>query len=192
MKQPGTYLADILMEDGQIPKEQQSIYAYLFDYLIESLLYDIIVLIFGLLVHRLDITLCYLLVTIPIRHFAGGFHANTRLGCTLLSYGIYLATVFLGPILVPFIKPVWLFILYLIFWGMILPVAPVDTKNKRLSVNQRKKLFHRCIITCIIMSIIMFVLYTCRQVLYMGMITICMMEGVISVYIGIWKNRRNL
>ena len=45
MKQPGTYLADILTEDGQIPKEQQSIYAYLFDYLIESLLYDIIVLI---------------------------------------------------------------------------------------------------------------------------------------------------
>ena len=86
MKQPGTYLADILTEDGQIPKEQQSIYAYLFDYLIESLLYDIIVLIFGLLVHRFGITICYLLVTIPIRHFAGGFHANTRLGCTLLSY----------------------------------------------------------------------------------------------------------
>ena len=87
MKQPGTYLADILTEDGQIPKEQQSIYAYLFDYLIESLLYDIIVLIFGLLVHRFGITICYLLVTIPIRHFAGGFHANTRLGCTLLSSG---------------------------------------------------------------------------------------------------------
>ena len=80
MKQPGTYLADILTEDGQIPKEQQSIYAYLFDYLIESLLYDIIVLIFGLLVHRFGITICYLLVTIPIRHFAGGFHANTSLG----------------------------------------------------------------------------------------------------------------
>lgn len=57
MKQPGTYLADILTEDGQIPKEQQSIYAYLFDYLIESLLYDIIVLIFGLLVHRFGITI---------------------------------------------------------------------------------------------------------------------------------------
>lgn len=192
MKRPGTYLADILTEDGQIAKEQQSIYAYLFDYLIESLLYDIIILILGILIHRPGITICYLLVTIPLRHFAGGFHANTRLGCTLISYGIYLSTIFLGPILVSFTKPVWLFILYLAFWSMILPVAPVDTKNKRLSVNQRKKLFHRCIITCIIMTILMIFFYAYGQILYMGMVTVCMMESAISVYIGIWKNRRNL
>ena len=36
MKQLGTYLADTLTEDGQISKEQQAIYAYLFDYLIEA------------------------------------------------------------------------------------------------------------------------------------------------------------
>ena len=41
MKQLGTYLADTLTEDGQISKEQQAIYAYLFDYLIEALLYDL-------------------------------------------------------------------------------------------------------------------------------------------------------
>ena len=41
MKQLGTYLADTLTEDGQISKEQQAIYAYLFDYLIEALLYDV-------------------------------------------------------------------------------------------------------------------------------------------------------
>ena len=82
MKQPGTYLADILTEDGQIPKEQQSIYAYLFDYLIESLLYDIIVLIFGLLVHRFGITICYLLVTIPIRHLSGDCFSRSG-SCTI-------------------------------------------------------------------------------------------------------------
>ena len=31
MKQLGTYLADTLTEDGQISKEQQAIYAYLFE-----------------------------------------------------------------------------------------------------------------------------------------------------------------
>lgn len=130
MKQLGTYLADTLTEDGQISKEQQAIYAYLFDYLIEALLYDIVVLIIGLLVHRLDLTLCYLLVTIPLRHFAGGFHANTRLGCTILSYGIYLITIFSCSLILKHIKPVWIFILYLLTWCMILPVAPVDTKKQ--------------------------------------------------------------
>ena len=104
MKQLGTYLADTLTEDGQISKEQQAIYAYLFDYLIEALLYDIVVLIIGLLVHRLDLTLCYLLVTIPLRHFAGGFMSNTRLGCTILSYGIYLITIFLCSLILKHIK----------------------------------------------------------------------------------------
>ena len=64
MKQLGTYLADTLTEDGQISKEQQAIYAYLFDYLIEALLYDIVVLIIGLLVHRLD-PVSYTHLTLP-------------------------------------------------------------------------------------------------------------------------------
>ena len=192
MKQLGTYLADTLTEDGQISKEQQAIYAYLFDYLIEALLYDIVVLIIGLLVHRLDLTLCYLLVTIPLRHFAGGFHANTRLGCTILSYGIYLITIFSCSLILKHIKPVWIFILYLLTWCMILPVAPVDTKNKRLSEHQKKKLFHRCLITCFILTILTGFLYLHHQITYSGIIMLCMVEGVISVYIGIWKNRRNL
>ena len=158
MKQLGTYLADTLTEDGQISKEQQAIYAYLFDYLIEALLYDIVVLIIGLLVHRLDLTLCYLLVTIPLRHFAGGFHANTRLGCTILSYGIYLITIF----------------------------------SCSLILKHIKKLFHRCLITCFILTILTGFLYLHHQITYCGIIMLCMVEGVISVYIGIWKNRRNL
>ena len=35
MKQFGSYLADTLAKDNQIPEEQQAVYAYLFDYLIE-------------------------------------------------------------------------------------------------------------------------------------------------------------
>ena len=89
MKQFGSYLADTLAKDNQIPEEQQAVYAYLFDYLIESLLYDVFVLIIGMIFHHTGATVCYLLVTIPLRHFAGGFHANTRLGCTILSYGIF-------------------------------------------------------------------------------------------------------
>ena len=105
MKQFGSYLADTLAKDNQIPEEQQAVYAYLFDYLIESLLYDVIVLIIGMIFHHTGATVCYLLVTIPLRHFAGGFHANTRLGCTILSYGIFFLTVFPSSFLVSLIKP---------------------------------------------------------------------------------------
>ena len=87
---------------------------------------------------------------------------------------------------------IWIFILYLLTWCMILPVAPVDTKNKRLSEHQKKKLFHRCLITCFILTILTGFLYLHHQITYCGIIMLCMVEGVISVYIGIWKNRRNL
>lgn len=191
MKQPGTILADTLKEDGQISEEQQDVYAYLFNYLFESLLFDILVLLIGILVHRWAIAVCYLLVTIPLRHFAGGFHANTKLGCTLLSYGIYLFTLWLAPALTTPIPQIWLLV-YVIAWCFILPVAPVDTKNKRLSDEQKKKLSGSCIRTCILMSILVFLLWWIHQPLYYGTISICLMESAVSVYIGIWKNRRNL
>lgn len=189
MKHMGTFIADTLSEDSQIESNQKKIYAYLFDYIIEQLIFDAIVLIIGVVSGRFIITLCFLAVTIPMRHFAGGFHASTPWMCNILSYGSYILTIIIVPILEPYIHPYWAAI-YALLWGLILPIAPVDTPNKRLNTEQKSKLLRLCIKTCVIMSVLYLILVLSRQTLYYGAITLCMAESTLGIYIGFAKNRR--
>lgn len=189
MKHMGTFIADTLSEDSQIESNQKNIYAYLFDYIIEQLIFDAIVLIIGVVSGRFIITLCFLAVTIPIRHFAGGFHASTPWMCNILSYGSYILTIIIVPVLEPYIHPYWAAI-YAILWGLILPITPVDTPNKRLNTEQKSKLLRLCIKTCVIMSVLYLILVLSRQTLYYGAITLCLAESALGLYIGFAKNRR--
>lgn len=77
MKAWGKEIACILMDNNTISKEETGIYAYLFDYLIENILFNGSVIVIGLLSGRVGIAFCYLLVTIPMRHYAGGCHDVT-------------------------------------------------------------------------------------------------------------------
>lgn len=191
MKAPGKIIAYALVKDNQIPKDQFHIYAYLFDYIFEFIVYIVIILAIGLFAGRINITLCYLLVTIPLRHFSGGFHANTKLGCTILSYGVFLTLLIFAPKLEPRLDFLWIF-LYFLCWIIILSIAPVDSKNKRLSPSQRKVLHHRCVLTFILITVIMLFLWHTKQNLYYSTISMCVILDTSGLLIGTWKNRRLL
>lgn len=189
MKQPGDFIADTLTNDGQISEEQKNIYAYLFNYLVEALVFDIIVLLAGIIAHRTQTVLCYLAVTIPLRHFAGGFHADTRLGCTIFSYGVCGLFLLISPMLT-FIPAYFWLTAYVLLWILLLIKAPVDTPNKRLTKDQKNKLFRLCILTCIIMSAAMLLICISGNRLCMSGITLSLFICTAGVYIGILRNRR--
>ncbi len=189
MKKIASFITDTLVKDGQIPESQQDIYRYLFDYLFESLLFDVITLIIGLVTHRFGIALCYILVTIPLRHFAGGFHAGSPLMCTILSYGIYGLILFSAPYLIKLPDFIWIPV-YVVMWLFILLVAPVDCPNKRLLPEQKKRLFKLCILSCIVISIIFIILRINGAILYVASISECLTVCTIGLYIGIFRNKK--
>ena len=189
MKHIGSFIAGTLSEDSQIESGQKHIYAYLFDYIIEQLIFDAVVLIIGVVSGRFAITLCFLAVTIPMRHFAGGFHASTPWMCNILSYGSYILTILITPVLEPYIHPYWA-VVYVLLWGLILFIAPVDTPNKRLDAEQKSKLLRLCVKTCAIMSVLYLIFVLSKQTIFYGAITLCMAESALGLYIGFAKNRR--
>lgn len=82
-----------------IDQKDAAIYCYGLEVLLLSLLEIISILCLALLVGNFFETLFYFAAFIPLRLFAGGYHASTRLRCYLLSlfvYGIFtwLLTVF--------------------------------------------------------------------------------------------------
>ena len=191
MKAYGDQIAQLLVEDHTIAEEEKRIYSYIFDYVIENVIYTCILLLIGLLCGRLGVTICYLLVAMPLRWFAGGYHANSRKECNVLSYGVFAIVLFVVPHIAPLLHLEWT-MLYGIGWIGILAVAPVDTPNKRLSPGQRALLHRRCIMLCIGLSLVEGWLWWQQKNLYYAAISICVIIELIGLLMGIAKNRREL
>lgn len=72
-----------------IDQKDAAIYCYGLEVLLLSLLEIISILCLALLVGNFFETLFYFAAFIPLRLFAGGYHASTRLRCYLLSLFVY-------------------------------------------------------------------------------------------------------
>ena len=190
MKRLGKIISYTLVKDNQIPKNQYYIYTYLFDYILEFNCFIIIILSIGFIVGKIDLSLCYLFVTIPLRLFAGGIHAKTKFACTIITYSLFVVVLLTSQITC--IISSFLLIVYFFCWVIILSIAPVDTENKRLSRPQKNKLHHKCKITFIIMTAVVMFLWYNNQNLYYSTISICVILDTVGLLLGKWKNRRQL
>jgi len=189
MNKLGMYIAKTLYENNHIDKEYLNVYSFLFAYMLDELLFDIIAIISGIIFNRLLICICFLLVTIPLRQFAGGIHAHSAIQCTILSYSIFYIILFLCPVADIYMQDIWIYILLLCIC-IIIRLAPIDTKNKRLSATQKKKLHTLCIITLtfhLALAVIMW--YNCNS-LYCTSVTICVLTCTISIILGYFANRK--
>lgn len=99
MNKVASKITEHLLLMDVIDQKDAAIYCYGLEVLLLSLLETISILCLALLVGNFFETLFYFAAFIPLRLFAGGYHASTRLRCYLLSlfvYGIFtwLLTVF--------------------------------------------------------------------------------------------------
>lgn len=129
-----------LLKENRITKEYLEVYGYALEKLLAGIGNAILLFLTGLVFHIGIETIVFMAFYMPIRRYAGGIHASTRLRCTILS----LVSV------VVFIK-ISSFLIHISFWnylsiGILILVniivfryAPVDTANKRLSKELKIK-----------------------------------------------------
>lgn len=104
--------------------------------IISSVGIGIIIIISALLMRPL-LWLPFLLGFVPVRKFAGGFHASTHLNCYIIS-----ALLFLCCILVSMhinLSNLILAIVSTVTWLVVFFLSPVAANNKPLKEMQRKK-----------------------------------------------------
>lgn len=140
-------IANSLVLQGIISKEDVDVYSYGLALLISFLFNSIVMLIVGILSHRLIETLLFLAVFVLLRSFTGGYHADTFQKCTVITFSTYGSVILLSTLNV--ITPVYLFAvivgLFIIVW-----VAPVEHPNKEISA--RKKVHHK--VTSLVLYIV--------------------------------------
>lgn len=126
---------------GNLREYEWNKYVYAYEILLNQLINLSIAVVLALISHELKAVLMFLVIYIPLRKYAGGFHAKTNERCVIYSSFIIVCIIMLNRWLRNFIYDyeniiAMLFILLLIF---VYRISPVETKNKKLDMEERRK-----------------------------------------------------
>lgn len=159
-------LSKKLLSSNTISEEMFDIYVYGLELLISSLFSTTVVLLIGILSGCILETIAFLITFILLRSFTGGFHANTYLLCSVVTFSTFSIVLLLSKFVsIPFYSYL---ILGVVGLGIITWLAPVENPNKVLT--EKKKI--RCKIT----SVILFVM-----LIFVGILVIQQLPSVSSV-----------
>lgn len=124
--------ASFYVEKGVISREDQEVYSYSFEVLFSTILNVVVIILIAVLSRQFTAVAAFSVVFILMRRNAGGYHAETHLGCT--SILIFVLITYLAAVryLTADIKT----ICFIGFLGFAVPVifslAPVEHPNNPL------------------------------------------------------------
>jgi len=133
-----SFITETLIEGKVIKSEERNMYIYCFGTIIEMSANLLATLMFGALLQRFIETLIFMLVFIPIRSFAGGYHCENAESCFILSILVFL-TVMLSYKYMYGVSVYWICAICLTDLIAIFILSPVISPNKPLSVKEKNK-----------------------------------------------------
>ena len=123
-----------LIADGAIEEEDKEIYEYGFTQGITMIVNILCTILIGICMNMLAEDIIFMITYIPLRSYAGGFHAKTKFRCFI--YSNLLVVLVLG--LIKFLAGYTYFMLVagIIGAGCIIFLAPVEDQNKPLDEKE--------------------------------------------------------
>ena len=130
-------LANKLLSLQIITEEVFDIYVYGVELLLSFFFSSLVIAIIGAIFGRVIETLVFLLVFVLLRSFTGGYHANSYLMCSIVTFSTYGTILLLAEL---FSLPLIAYIVLAILGGaMVLAIVPIEHPNKKISKSQKKK-----------------------------------------------------
>ena len=130
MKSISSAIAGALWNQGIIQEEDIDTCRYGLDIFISSTIEIISILLIAVFAGNFFETFLFFLAFTPLRIYAGGYHANTKLRCYLISLGVYCIFTMIMNMMLP--DSYWKvnLLITLFSLSMVLISAPVIHKNK--------------------------------------------------------------
>lgn len=130
-----------LTQKNVIKSETAEMYRYGIELVISTFIGIVLILLCGLVFDMFWMTVLYYAIFFTIRRFAGGYHANTYMGCKVV---LVISTIVILAITksLAFLKSYSLImhILLLIFAiSTLIQLSPIDSENKPLDTKQEKR-----------------------------------------------------
>lgn len=171
-------ITQTLIKYGCISQEDATLYSYGFRQLFMMLLNISITLIIGILLNEIWQSIVFSLGYIPIRSFAGGYHAKTPQRCTIFS-SLMILTVLLVIKFVTIPDIVILF-LWIASSSIIISLSPIQDNHKPLdkvekSVYRRKTIILLILDSSIIIVSMIFSLHNISYCLVLSLLCLSIM-----------------
>lgn len=144
-------ITQTLIKYGCIPKEDAELYSYGFRQLFMMILNLSITLILGIILNEFWQSIVFSLGYIPIRSFAGGYHAKTPQMCTIFS-SLMILIVLLIMKFIP-LPNIVILLIWIISLIIILALSPVPDTHKPLDDIEKVVYRRKTIVLLIINSI---------------------------------------
>lgn len=154
------YITNILKEENYITEDNYEAYLYYINGLLEMSFYIFTVLVTGLLFHKIFFSVLFLLISIPTRSYAGGIHAPTSLSCFLFSTIVHITLLISVEYKKYFSSSPYLLIIILLSTTLF---APVDSRNKVLSLEKKKKYKAVTFFICLFILGLFYILRPCYR-----------------------------
>lgn len=181
-------IANKFLEKGVIAKEDMEIYAYGLWLIFAMLLNTLSTLAIGIIMHMVSASLLFLLFYIPLRRYAGGYHARTPGRC-------YVYSMFMVVVLLWGVKRIdislWISVGIIAFLGITLCcIGPVEDSNKPLDDKEKKRFGQKAIIIYAIESVVWIVSVVLKQEYVKETISWSFLMLVILMWAGFYRNHR--
>lgn len=171
-----------LYKNKIIDDTNKEYYSYCFDYIIENIIYYLSLIVIGCFSAHLIPALLYIMIMMPLKMLAGGAHAKSPGSCTVISYSVYIFSLFLSDILS--LSTFTMIIAFFISCICISILSPVEHPNKRFNAEKRIKLKRACRFFLMLVCFLFVIMIKLNKVLYSNIILICVMIVTINQIIG--------
>lgn len=175
-----------------INETEKEIYEYGFRMIFTYLFNLITAFVIGIIMGQLWECLALTLVFVPLRSYAGGYHASSEGKCYVLSAGMIVLDLFMLRYF-----PVWFhtgagILLLLAAAAIIMLLAPVENKNKPLDLDEIRVYSRRTYIILIIELVIAIFCCIFSSIMAFWVIVLGILSTALSLVAGAYSNKLNL
>ena len=182
------FITDTLIEGKVIKNEERNLYLYCFGTLIEMTANLITTLIIGALLGKIVAALFLMMVFIPLRSTAGGYHCETAGKCYLLSMAVYFIVIFTYDHISDVSSYVCALICVFDFAAIII-LSPVVSPNKPFTAKEKIKNRRISIALSLIYITSILVMLNCKSI-YAFVILESLTAAVVSMIAGYIKYKK--
>jgi accessory gene regulator B len=132
-------IVQFFYENKIIEKDDIEIYEYGLQLLLSSLFEILAVIVVSIFIGKLFLTILFLIPFCVLRTYAGGYHANSHFKCFLTLIFVYIAFLLMIYLVNENIINYIALIFSVISELLVLRLAPVESENKPLSMEEKHK-----------------------------------------------------
>lgn len=182
------FITDTLIEGKIIKIEERNLYLYCFGTLIEMTANLITTLIIGALLGKFLAALFFMLVFIPLRSTAGGYHCKTAGKCYLLSMAVFLFVILTYDYISAVSSYVCVLICVIDFAAIII-LSPVASSNKPFTEKEKIRNRQISIILSLIYIIAILIMVN-SKIVYAFVVLESLTVAVFSMIAGYIKYKK--